>query len=136
MIKIVCQPFGSQILVGCSGENRKDLNEQFYSFYNWGCVNANEPNWWSENFFTVWTTPLRLERYLDASSEALIYNKYENDGLTPPPEEILQAEAKKLASERKNAIIVERLIEYSTKKTEEKQTDKESVNTNEESNQN
>lgn len=101
MIKNSLYKNGSVIAVWIKADNRDELNQNYWSFYNHGATNADDLNWTDELEGYFWTNRDKLKKYFKNSSAAIVYNElgddWEGDRVTGPQ---IQKRIKELAEKR------------------------------------
>lgn len=74
-MKLIYQPLGSAILVGIESENKQEIEQQYYSFWNHGAT-GGKLHWMCDTFAYITTHEKELEQYFLNSSLHLILNKF------------------------------------------------------------
>jgi hypothetical protein len=75
MIQKFIQNFGTSLAVAIEGDNEQEINEAYYSFWNYGATAADLIWLVDARFGYFWTTPERLMRSLINASRMSILRK-------------------------------------------------------------
>lgn len=98
-VTIQAQDFGTVIAVFLTGENKRDIQERYFSFWNFGATNG-DLDWWSETCAMFWipsdnrkvTAEGKFKKYLWKSALAEIIQSRDTKGSNPSPDAIKVAQ--------------------------------------------
>ena len=128
-MRLVYQSLGTASYVGMESNDKKEIIEQYYSFWNHGAT-GGKLHWMSDTFAYISTSLENLEDYFHNSSYHLLLNNYPDTWEGKEETEEFNAEIHKLA-EKRLADLMEnretfhstnpRTFDYSLGKTEARQ---------------
>ena len=98
-VTIQAQDFGTVIAVFLTGQNQRDIQERFYSFWNFGITNG-ELEFWSDTCAMFWipsdsrrvTAEDKFKKYLWKSALSEILQSQNTKGHNPLPDAIKLAQ--------------------------------------------
>jgi hypothetical protein len=70
---------GSVIAVWLKGDNKQELLENYWSYWNHGATSADDLHWANELQGYFWTSERQLKRYFKNSSRAIVLNELGED---------------------------------------------------------
>lgn len=101
MTKMTYQDFGNNWIVFINGDNKTEIEQQYYSLWNWKAT-SGELDWLSDDCAKIWTTRAKMVRYFrniclnELIDTRVIEFKGKKGGAFP--------EAKEMAKERVNKL--------------------------------
>ena len=79
---------GSVLAVWLKGDNKQELLQNYWSYWNHGATSADDLHWVNEMQGYFWTSARQLKRYFKNSSRAIVLNElgedWEGDATTGP----------------------------------------------------
>jgi hypothetical protein len=115
MVKLVQQPYGSDIALGIYGNTREEIQIEANNLYNYGVTNSM-PHYYSDNFAYVLTSQNRIlkgftDRYLVDMQEGVTHRCIENGVRISKLPEMAKEKAEKIVEKimdnREDFIIID-----------------------------